>query len=66
MKGASFCRCGIQFQAFSVSMWKLGLSTEEEFLNGPEWGYSPHQNLSLETWIKKFGWVKLQESQTLV
>ena len=27
---------------------------------------SPHQNQSLDTWIKFFGLVKLQESQTLV
>ena len=35
---ASFCRCGIQFQAFSVSMWKLGISTEEEFLSETSMG----------------------------
>ena len=47
-------------------MRKLGLSTEDEFLSETRIGYSPHQNRSLETWIKKFGWVKLEESQTLV
>ena len=51
---------------FQFSMQKLGLSTEEEFLSETSIGFFSHQNLSLETWIKKFGWVKLQESQTLV
>ena len=32
----------------------------------PAQDFYPHQNQSLETWIKKFGWVKLRESQTLV
>ena len=32
----------------------------------PAYDFFPHQNLSLETWIKKFGWVKLWKSQTLV
>ena len=31
-----------------------------------EYDFSPRQNWSLETWINKFGWVKLRESQTLV
>ena len=28
--------------------------------------FYPHKNQILETWIKKFGWMKLWESQTLV
>ena len=51
---------------FQFSMQKLGISTEEEFLSETKIGFYPHQNRSLETWIKKFGWVKLWESQTLV
>ena len=32
----------------------------------PAYDYSLHQNRSLDTWVKIFGWVKLRESQTLV
>ena len=46
-------------------MWKLGISTEEEFLSETSIGLLSSSKNKLETWIKKFGWVKLQESQTL-
>ena len=32
----------------------------------PEYDFYPPQNRNLETKFKKFGWVKLQESQTLI
>ena len=32
----------------------------------PTYDLFPHQNRSLETWVDIFGWVKLQESQTVV
>ena len=47
-------------------MRKLGLSTEDEFLSETHIGLFSYQNRILDTWIKKFGWVKLRKSQTLV
>ena len=54
-----------QFLTYHYS-GKLGLSKEVEFLSEPSIGLLSSSKSKLETKIEAFGWVELQESQTLI
>jgi len=51
---------------FSFWCGKLGLLTEEEFLSDPGIGFISSSKSNFINLVDIFGWVKLQEIQTLV